>query len=121
MLSWPSAEAGTLPVESGVAVAFAREIAAAADPEQRRLELEAQFAKGLTPFPGAEALSVHDLIRPDETRKEVRTAAYNCLKDLWSLLIALMLQLCGWLDRVQDTIPRIMQQTAGKHLFGYRG
>ena len=72
VLSWPSAEAGTLPVESGVAVAFARAIREAPDPDQKRLELEKQFAKMLSPFPGAEALSVHNLIRPDETRLQVQ-------------------------------------------------
>jgi acetyl-CoA carboxylase carboxyltransferase component len=35
VLAWPSAEMGALPVEGGVAVAFRREIAAAADPEAR--------------------------------------------------------------------------------------
>ena len=33
MLSWPSAETGALPVESGVAVAFARQLREAEDPE----------------------------------------------------------------------------------------
>ncbi|HEX2891521.1 acyl-CoA carboxylase subunit beta [Vineibacter terrae] len=68
ILAWPSAESGALPVEGGVAVAFGREIAAAADPAARRRELEAQFAARRSPFPRAEALSVHDLIDPRETR-----------------------------------------------------
>lgn len=37
--AWPSAESGALPLEGGVAVAFQKEIAAAADPEKKRLEL----------------------------------------------------------------------------------
>ena len=36
VLAWPSAESGALPLEGGVAVAFAKEIAAAEDPEAKR-------------------------------------------------------------------------------------
>ncbi|NWG45766.1 MAG: propionyl-CoA carboxylase [Alphaproteobacteria bacterium] len=68
VLSWPSSEAGPLPLEGGVAVAFAREIAAAPDPEAKRAELEALFAERMSPFPAAEGFSVHDLIDPRETR-----------------------------------------------------
>ncbi len=68
VLAWPSAEAGALPVEGGVAVAFRREIAAAADPDARRRELEEQFAAARSPFPRAEAFGVHDLIDPRHTR-----------------------------------------------------
>ncbi len=65
---WPSAEAGALPIEGGVAVAFRREIAAAPDPDAKRAELEAAFSKGKSPFPRAESFSVHDLIDPRDTR-----------------------------------------------------
>ena len=68
VLSWPSAESGALPVEGGVAVAFGREIAAAADPDARRRELEAMLAERQSPFPKAEGFSVHELIDPRETR-----------------------------------------------------
>lgn len=71
ILAWPSAESGALPVEGGVAVAFGREIAAAADPAARRRELEEQFAARRSPFPRAEALAVHDLIDPRETRAKL--------------------------------------------------
>ena len=66
--AWPSAEGGALPVEGGVAVAFRREIAAAPDPEARRLELEAQLLGRRNPFARAEAFGVHDLIDPRRTR-----------------------------------------------------
>jgi acetyl-CoA carboxylase carboxyltransferase component len=66
--AWPSAEAGALPIEGGVAVAFRREIEAAPDPEARRRELEEQLARGRSPFPRAESFGVHDLIDPRETR-----------------------------------------------------
>ncbi|MSP05880.1 MAG: propionyl-CoA carboxylase [Acetobacteraceae bacterium] len=68
ILAWPSAESGALPVEGGVAVAFAKEIAAAADPAAKRTQLEDEFAARRSPFPRAEALAVHDLIDPRETR-----------------------------------------------------
>lgn len=71
VLIWPSAESGALPIEGGVAVAFRREIAAAPDPDKKRAELEAEFAKRRTPFPRAEGFSVHDLIDPRNTRSEV--------------------------------------------------
>ena len=54
-----------------VAVAFRREIAAAADPDKRRAELEEEFARRRTPFPRAESFSVHDLIDPRDTRSEL--------------------------------------------------
>jgi acetyl-CoA carboxylase carboxyltransferase component len=88
VLAWPSAEAGALPLEGGVAVAFRREIAAARDPEAKRSELEEMLAKGRNPFPRAEAFSVHDLIDPRETRPE----------------------LCAWLDWVE---PQLRERVAG--------
>lgn len=71
VLAWPSAETGALPVEGGVAVAFHREIAAAADPEAKRRELEDQLAAKQSPFPRGEAFSVHDVIDPRETRQKL--------------------------------------------------
>ena len=86
VLAWPSAESGPLPVEGGVAVAFQREIAAAADPETRRRELEEQLAARQSPFPRAEALGVHDLIDPRRTREE----------------------LCRWVGRIQPLLPALL-------------
>ena len=86
VLAWPSAESGPLPVEGGVAVAFRRDIASAPDPEARRRELEEQLAAKQSPFPRAEALGVHDLIDPRQTRPE----------------------LCRWLDRVQPLLPGLL-------------
>ena len=86
ILAWPSAESGPLPVEGGVAVAFRREIAAAPDPDARRRELEEEFAERQSPFPRAEALGVHDLIDPRQTRPE----------------------LCRWIDRIQPLLPDLL-------------
>ncbi len=68
VLSWPSAETGTLPVEGGVAIAFKKEIEEAENPEEKRKELENILSKRSSPFPRAESLSVHELIDPRETR-----------------------------------------------------
>ena len=94
VLAWPSAETGPLPVEGGVAIAFHREIAAAADPDAKRQELEEQLAAGRSPFPRSEAFSVHELIDPRETRP----------------------MLCRWLDRVQPLLPQLL----GPSAFSYR-
>ena len=85
---------GALPVEGGVAIAFRREIAAAAEPAAKRAELEAQFAARQSPFRRAEAFGVHDLIHPHETRT----------------------RLSEWLDLVQ---PKVRSQL-GPAPFAYR-
>jgi acetyl-CoA carboxylase carboxyltransferase component len=94
VLAWPSAETGPLPVEGGVAIAFHREIAAADDPDAKRRELEEQLAAGRTPFPRAEAFSVHELIDPRETRPK----------------------LCRWIDRIQPLLPPLL----GPSSFSFR-
>ena len=68
VLAWPSAMSGALPVESGVALAFRREIEAADDPEARRAELEEEMAAAQSVMPRAEELGVHDVIDPRDTR-----------------------------------------------------
>ncbi len=68
VLSWPSAETGTLPVEGGVAIAFKKEIEASEDPDLKRKELENLLMMRSSPFPRAESFSVHELIDPRETR-----------------------------------------------------
>jgi acetyl-CoA carboxylase carboxyltransferase component len=67
-MAWPSAEFGSLPIEGGVAAAYRREIAAAADPAKRTAELEAELLKFSSPFRSAEHFSVEDIIDPRETR-----------------------------------------------------
>lgn len=78
VLAWPSAQSGALPLESGVELAYGKEIAAAADPEARRRELEAEYAAAQSIFPRAEDFGVHDLIDPRETRP----------------------RLCDWIDEI---------------------
>lgn len=67
-LAWPSAEWGSLPIEGGVAVAYRREIAQAADPLKRQQELEAELLAMNAPLRTAEAFGVEDIIAPRETR-----------------------------------------------------
>ena len=90
VLAWPSAESGALPLEGGVAVAFGKEIAAAADPERKRRELESQFKKMQSPFPRGEHLAVHDLIDPKETRPF----------------------LCDWIETIQPLLPSLVGTTS---------
>ena len=94
VLAWPSAETGALPVEGGVAVAYGREIAAAADPAAKRRELEEALAARRSIFPQAEAFAIHDLIDPRETRAK----------------------LCDWIELVQP----LLAQHLGPVSFGYR-
>ena len=82
VLAWPSSEAGALPLEGGVAVAFGKEIAKAQDPEKMRKEIEEKLAKSQSPFPRAEAFSVHEIIDPKDTRK----------------------YLCLWIEKVQVSL-----------------
>ncbi len=67
-IAWPSAEWGSLPVEGGVAVAYRREIAAAADPKQREKEIEAELRMYASPMRTAAAFGVEDMLDPRETR-----------------------------------------------------
>lgn len=85
VLAWPSAEVGALPVESGVALAYRREIQAAPDPEARRRELEAEMAAAQSVIPRAEDFGVHDLIDPRDTRP----------------------RLCEWLEDVQPRLATL--------------
>jgi acetyl-CoA carboxylase carboxyltransferase component len=68
VVAWPSMMSGALPVESGVQLAFRREIEAAPDPEARRRELEDEMFAAQSVFPRAEEFGVHQLIDPRRTR-----------------------------------------------------
>jgi acetyl-CoA carboxylase carboxyltransferase component len=68
VVAWPSMMSGALPVESGVQLAFKKEIERAADPEARRRELEDEMFAAQSVFPRAEEFGVHELIDPRRTR-----------------------------------------------------
>jgi len=67
-LAWPSAEWGSLPVEGGVAVAYRRELENHPAPKAREAEIEAELGMYTSPFRGAEAFGVEDILDPAETR-----------------------------------------------------
>ena len=71
VLAWPSAEAGSMPVEAGVALAYRQEIAEADDPDTRRRELEDELSAAQSIMPRAEDFGVHDLIDPRQTRPRI--------------------------------------------------
>jgi len=83
VVAWPSMQSGALPVEGGVALAFGREIAEAADPAARRAELEAEMLAAQSVFPRAEDFGVHDLIDPRRSRP----------------------LLCAWLEEICHELP----------------
>ena len=85
VFTWPSVEQGPLPVEGGVAVAYAREIAAAPNPNKRRQELEEQMASRQSPFPRSESFSVQELLDPRETRP----------------------RLCEWVELIWPTLAQL--------------
>jgi acetyl-CoA carboxylase carboxyltransferase component len=82
VLAWPSMQSGALPVESGVHLAFGREIAEAADPEGRRRELEEEMFAAQSVYPRAEEFGVHDLIDPRASRP----------------------RLCEWIDEIEGQL-----------------
>ena len=96
VVAWPSAMSGALPVESGVALAFRREIEAAPDPDARRTELEDEMAKAQSVMPRAEEFGVHDLIDPRDTRPRI----------------------CEWIDEIQNEIKA--QVAAGPPRYSIR-
>jgi hypothetical protein len=78
-------QSGALPVESGVALAFGREIAAAPDPDARRRELEEEMGAAQSVFPRAEEFGVHDLLDPRLTRPA----------------------LCAWVEEIQTELRQL--------------
>jgi acetyl-CoA carboxylase carboxyltransferase component len=94
VVAWPSMQSGALPVESGVALAFGREIAAAADPAARRAQIESEMSAAQSVFPRAEDFGVHDLIDPRRTRPV----------------------LCAWIEEIQAEL----RQLPGPRSYGPR-
>ncbi len=67
--AWPSARWGSLPLEGGVAAAYAAEVNAAEDPDAKAAEIEARLQKLRSPFRTAEAFWVEEIIDPRDTRR----------------------------------------------------
>jgi acetyl-CoA carboxylase carboxyltransferase component len=66
--AWPSGDWGSLPVEGGIEAAYRADLAAAADPERLRLDIEARLNRLRSPFRTAEAFLVEEIIDPRDTR-----------------------------------------------------
>jgi len=66
--AWPSGEWGSLPIEGGVEAAYKRDIAASADPDGLRRELEEKLGAMRSPFRTAEIFGVEEIIDPRDTR-----------------------------------------------------
>ncbi len=70
-LAWPTADFGSLPVESGVLAAYPRELAEAREAGNYaavKAELEREFEAYCGPYPAAEKFNIDDVIDPRETR-----------------------------------------------------
>ena len=70
-LAWPTADFGSLPVESGVFAAYPRELEEAekaGNYEEVKAQLELQFLEYCGPYPAAGDYNVDDVIDPRETR-----------------------------------------------------
>lgn len=68
-VAWPSGDWGSLPVEGGLEVAFARQLAAAGDDAARqKAEILAELEAVRSPFRTAEAFLVEEIVDPADTR-----------------------------------------------------
>ncbi len=65
---WPSSTWGSMHIEGGTTAAYRREIDTSADPEAKRLEIEARLKAIASPFRTAEATG-QDIIDPRQTRE----------------------------------------------------
>jgi acetyl-CoA carboxylase carboxyltransferase component len=70
--AWPSARWGSMHIMGGVSAAYRREIADAADPDEKRREIEKTLENIASPFRTAEATG-QDIIDPAETRPALLT------------------------------------------------
>lgn len=70
--AWPSAEIAVMGAKGASEIIFKKEIAEAADPAQKLLEKEAEYAeKFATPYLAAERGFIDEVIEPKETRKKL--------------------------------------------------
>jgi propionyl-CoA carboxylase beta chain len=70
--AWPSAEIAVMGAKGASEIIFKKEISEAADPTQKLLEKEAEYAeKFATPYLAAERGFIDEVIEPKETRKKL--------------------------------------------------
>jgi propionyl-CoA carboxylase beta chain len=80
-LAWPSAEIAVMGAQGAVNILYRKELAAAADPEQRRAELIEEYTDALAnPYQAAERGYIDRVILPHETRTQV-TRALRALRN----------------------------------------
>ena len=79
--AWPTAEIAVMGARGASEIIFKKEIAEAADPAQKLLEKEAEYAeKFATPYLAAERGFIDEVIEPKETRKKL-IKAYAMLEN----------------------------------------
>ena len=70
--AWPTAEIAVIGAKGASEIIFKKEISEAADPAQKLLEKEAEYAeKFATPYQAAERGYIDEVIEPRETRKKL--------------------------------------------------
>jgi methylmalonyl-CoA carboxyltransferase large subunit len=75
VFAWPTAEIAVMGAEGAAEIVFRREIAEAADPQARRLELIEEYRSTFsTPYVAASRGLVDDIICPERTREMVSRA-----------------------------------------------
>jgi acetyl-CoA carboxylase carboxyltransferase component len=88
VFAWPSNEISVMGAEAAARVVFRREIAAAANPEERRRQLVTEYAERLVhPLSAAERGLVDDVIDPADTRR-VLVRALHLLRDKQATITA---------------------------------
>lgn len=67
--AWPSANWGSMPIAGGLEASYRSEIAAAADADAKRVEIEERLQRLRSPFRTAEAFNFDEIIDPRDTRR----------------------------------------------------
>jgi len=71
-MAFPTAELAVMGPDGAVGIVFRKELEAAAEPEAKRKELEADYRENFAnPFKAAELGYIDEVIRPEETRPKV--------------------------------------------------
>ena len=66
--AWPSGRWGSLPLEGGIEAAYRADLAAAADPAAKLVEIEERLNKLRSPFRSAETFWIEEIVDPRSTR-----------------------------------------------------
>lgn len=77
-VAWPTAEICAMSVEGAVDVAYSRQVASAADPVAKRLELIDKFRRQLGPMNAAAHFGIDDVIDPRGTRSTIAATLERC-------------------------------------------